>query len=73
MKWIKESKRCQMKKMRSLVGVEIWRTRRDAAYAVMRTQRVAKRERMVVRSITRVEGAEWVSISANGCVAGHLP
>lgn len=70
MKWIKESKRCQMKRMRSLVGVKPWRTRREAAYAVMRTERAAKRERTVVRSITRVEGEDWVSMSTNGCVAG---
>ena len=54
-----------MKRMRSLVVVEAWRTRREVAYAVMRTERAAKRERTVVRSIIRVEGGNWVSISVN--------
>lgn len=58
MKWIRESKRCQMKRMRSLVVVEACRIRREIAYAVMRTERAAERERMVVRSITRVEGGD---------------
>ena len=30
----------------------------------MRTERAAKRERTVVRSMTRVEGDDWTSISA---------
>lgn len=47
-----------MKRMRSLVVVEACRTRREMAYAVMRTARAAERERMVVRSITRVEGGD---------------
>lgn len=47
-----------MKRMRSLVVVEACRTRREVAYAVMRTERAAERERMVVRSITRVEGGD---------------
>lgn len=55
-----------MKRMRSLVVVEACRTRREMACrtrremacAVMRTERAAERERMVVRSITRVEGGD---------------
>lgn len=54
-----------MKRMRSFVVVEVWRTRREAAYAMMRTNRAAKSERTVVRSMTKVEGEDWVSISAN--------
>ena len=58
MKWIRESKRCQMKRMRSLVVVEACRTRIETAYAVMSTARAAEREKTVVRSITRVDGGD---------------
>ena len=44
-----------MKRIRSLVVVEAWRTRRETAYAVMRTERAAESEKMAVRSTTRVE------------------
>ena len=54
-----------MKSMRSLVLVEAWRTRTETAYAVMRTERAARRERTVVRSITSVEGDDWVFIFVN--------
>lgn len=53
-----------MKRTRSLVVVEVWRTRRETAYAMTRTERAAKRERTVVRSITKVEGLDRVSMSA---------
>ena len=55
---MRESKRCQIKRMRSLVVVEAWRTRRDTAYAVTRTERAARRENTVVRSITSVDGGD---------------
>ena len=54
-----------MKRMRSLVVVAAWRTRREAAYAMMRTERAADKERTVVRSITGVEEGDWVSMSAD--------
>ena len=51
--------------MRSLVVIEVGRTRRETAYAVMRTERAAKSERTVVRSIIRVEEGDWVSMSTD--------
>ena len=54
-----------MKRMRSFVVVEAGRTRREVAYAVMRTERAAKRDRTVVRSIIKVVGGGCVSMSAN--------
>ena len=45
-----------MKRIRILVVVEAWRTRNETAYAMMSTERAARRETTVVRSITSVEG-----------------
>lgn len=47
-----------MKRIRSLVVVEVCRTRIEAAYAVTSRARAADRDKTVVRSITRVEGGD---------------
>ena len=52
-----------MKRTRSLVVVDAWRTRRETVYAMMSTERAARRETTVVWSITSVEG-DCVSILA---------
>lgn len=53
-----------MKITRNLVGVEACKSREEAEYAMIRTERAARRELTVVRSITRVEEDCWVSMLA---------
>lgn len=69
MKWIRESKRCQMKIMRSLAVVDACRRLRDATYAVMRRERAARREKMVVWSMNIVDA--WSCVVILAAVSGN--